>query len=96
LTATAGALLATAFLSAAVAHADPNTFVVIPDPEDGPSAITAVGGIAPFDTTISYSGFFASALAEVQDSKEFLETRPITATSSGCTTSNFRVSSAAR
>jgi hypothetical protein len=58
LTATAGALLATAFLSAAVAHADPNTFVVIPDPEDGPSTITAVGGIAPFDTTVSYSGFF--------------------------------------
>jgi hypothetical protein len=58
LTATAGAFLATAFLSSAFAHADPNTFVVIPDPEDGPSALTAVGGIAPFDTTISYSGVF--------------------------------------
>ncbi len=58
LTATAGALLATAFLSSAFARADVTTYDIIPDPYDGPSQITAVGGFPPFDQTISYSGLF--------------------------------------
>ena len=96
LTTTAGALLAIAFLSSAFAHADPNTFVVIPDPQDGPSAITAVGGIAPFDTTISYSGEFgvsfggSAGLEGVFGNATYYSDTP-----PGCTTSNFRVSSTA-
>jgi hypothetical protein len=58
LTATAGGLLATAFLSSAFAHADVTTFSIVPDPEDGPSQITAIGGVAPFDQTITYTGLF--------------------------------------
>jgi hypothetical protein len=58
LTATAGAVLASAFLSSAYAHADNDiTFVVTPT--DGASEITSIGGIAPFDQTISYTGEFA-------------------------------------
>ncbi len=59
LTATAEALLATAFLSSAYASADVTTYDIIPDPEDGPSQITAVGGFPPFDQTVSYSGIFS-------------------------------------
>jgi hypothetical protein len=59
LTATAGGLLATAFLSSAFAHADVITYDIIPDPEDGPSQLSAVGGFPPFDETVSYTGLFA-------------------------------------
>jgi hypothetical protein len=61
LTATAGALLATAFLSSAHAHADDNdvTFVVIPSDD---AEITSISGIPPFDQTISYSGEFSVSI----------------------------------
>lgn len=58
LTAAASGLLAVAFLSSAYAGADVATYDIIPDPEDGPSQITAVGGFPPFDQTVSYSGLF--------------------------------------
>jgi hypothetical protein len=58
LSATAGALLATAFLSSAVAHADVTAFTITPDPEDGPTQLVSVGGIAPFDQIAEYSGEF--------------------------------------
>lgn len=54
----AAGLLATAFLSAAFAGADVTTYDIVPDPTDGPSEITAIGGIPPFDQTITYTGFF--------------------------------------
>jgi hypothetical protein len=58
LTATAGALRATAFLSSAIGHADAFSFDIIPDPEDSVVQIVATGGIAPFDQTLSYTGLF--------------------------------------
>jgi hypothetical protein len=63
LTATAGALLASAFLSPAYAHADEDITIAV-SPVDGASEITSIGGLAPFEQTISYSGEFVVSVGE--------------------------------
>lgn len=59
LTATAGAFLAIAFLSSALANADVITYDIVPDFEDPSTQITSVTGFPPFDQTISESGMFS-------------------------------------